>query len=158
MSETHWETHWETRFRNACEEFQAEKAHICADYEAKIDEMKKVHAKEIAKMIERCTDKESQITELARRNNDLTMKNHCLRDENANLNYVLNDIRMANKMCVECLLEDDEPISGGYVELTNHTCYQDFIGILINNGYSVGITPLNDGRNLGITINEREVK
>ena len=106
-------TYWERRFRQACEEFQAEKAHICADYEARIDEMKNVHAKEIEATI---------------------------------------------ACYAEYLLEDDEPIRGGYVELTNVTCYQDFVGILINNGYSVGITPLNDGRNLGITINESEEK
>ena len=40
----------------------------------------------------------------------------------------------------------------GTVRLTNGLCYQDFIGILINNGYSVEVTPIEDGKYLEINI------
>ncbi|MBE6071073.1 MAG: hypothetical protein E7208_03830 [Clostridium butyricum] len=40
----------------------------------------------------------------------------------------------------------------GKVTLTNSSCYQDFIGILLNNGYVVEIEPINQNTKLEITI------
>lgn len=40
----------------------------------------------------------------------------------------------------------------GEVILQNSSCYQDFIGILINNGYTVEIEPINQNTKLKITI------
>lgn len=135
---------WETRFKQAYEEFNAEKEHICTEHHKQIGEMKQLHYKEIEAFAVRCAEKESQILGLKRRVRILEQQNCHLTD-------------VANSM-VEQVIAEDTPPECGYVELTNHTCYQDFIGILINNGYAVKIEPLNYGNNLGITILESEGK
>lgn len=40
----------------------------------------------------------------------------------------------------------------GEVILQNSSCYQDFIGILLANGYAVEIEPINQQTKLAITI------
>lgn len=149
-------TDWETRFKQAYEEFQAEKKQICHDYEAKIAEMKHTHVKEIETMAAHSADKESEISGLKRRINVLTHDKENLLMENGHLGYDLNNALETLAMCTEQELANDEIPECGYVELTKHTCYQDFIGILINNGYKVQVEPLNNGTKLGITIIESE--
>lgn len=147
---------WETRFKRAYEEFQAEKTQICHDYEVKLEQMKHAHCKEIEAFAARCSDKESEISGLKRQVNVLKHKAESLLEENGRLGYMLNDQIKTTVMYAEQALANDEIPSCGYVKLTNATCYQDFIGILINNGYTVQIEPLNNGKNLGITILESE--
>lgn len=149
-------TDWETRFKNAYEEFQVEKKQICHDYEVKIEQLKQMHCKEIEAFAARCSKKELELSGLKRRVNVLTHDKENLLAENGRLGYMLNDQIKTSVMYAEQALANDEVCDCGYVELTNHTCYQDFIGILINNGYTVQIEPLNNGKNLGITILESE--
>lgn len=149
-------TDWETRFKKAYEEFSAEKKQICHDYEAKIEQMKQIHCKEIEAFAAKCSDKESEISGLKRQVNILKHKTESLLEENGRLGYTLNDQINTTAMYAEQALANDEIPLCGQVELTNATCYQDFIGILINNGYTVQIEPLNNGKNLGITILESE--
>lgn len=149
-------TDWETRFEKAHEEFQAEKKQICHDYEVRIEQMKQMHCKEIEAFATRCSKKELEISGLKRRVNVLTHEKENLLEENGRLGYVFNDVMATAAVFAEQALQNGEVPPCGYVELTNHTCYQDFIGILINNGYAVQIEPLNNGKNLGITILESE--
>lgn len=149
-------TDWETRFKKAYEEFQAEKKQICHDYEVKIEQLKQTHYKEIEAFAARCSDKESENSGLKRKVRILKGDKENLLAENDRLCYTLNDQIKTTVIHAEQALANDEIPTCGYVELTKHTCYQDFIGILINNGYTVQIEPLNNGKNLGITILESE--
>lgn len=42
----------------------------------------------------------------------------------------------------------------GDVTISNAGCFQDLIGVLINNGYSVTIVPICNGKKLAIEILE----
>lgn len=56
------------------------------------------------------------------------------------------------------LIEQNTARECGCVTICNHTCYQDFIGILIDNGYIVEVEPSCDRQSLKITIKEGQVK
>lgn len=79
----------------------------------------------------------------------LKEENCCLKSENEELKYILNDIQ-AIKDAEEHRLEETR----GCVVLDNTGCCSDFVGILLNNGYTVQITPLDKGRKFGIFITE----
>lgn len=78
----------------------------------------------------------------------LKEENHYLKSENEELKYILNDIHEI-KDVEERRLEETR----GCVILDNGCC-SDFVGILLNNGYTVQITPLDKGRKFGIFITE----
>jgi len=60
--------------------------------------------------------------------------------------------------CYRMDIERDVAAECGCVILSNTGCYQDFIGILINNGYAVEVIPIQNGRSLKIIISESEEK
>ena len=147
-------TDWERRFKQAYEEFNAEKEHICAYHEAKIAEMKQAHCKEIEAFAARCAEKEDVISGLKRRV-------RILEQENSHLNYIINDIQATNEMYAAQALAADEIPEYGYIEIEGcrtSAAYQDLVGILINNGYAVTVEPIQNGKKLGITIMESEEK
>ena len=88
-----------------------------------------------------------------------------LEKENAKLNNMVQDL-LSENVNLKCEFEKasndfDEMMETihkdaneevGSVILSNHTCYQDFAGILINNGYGVMVEPINSGTKLRITI------
>jgi hypothetical protein len=103
---------------------------------------------------------DSCINEYKQRVRKLEEKNAALEAENVALKYTMNDIEATNHIMQEtinCMCDDIEQevaAECGCVVLANSTCYQDFIGILMNNGYTVEIEPIHKGRSLKITIKE----
>ena len=75
--------------------------------------------------------------------------------ENQELKYIINDIQSVNDIMRE-LIEQDVARECGCVTIANSTCYQDFVGILINNGYAVEVEQIAKGQLLKITIKEGE--
>jgi hypothetical protein len=85
-----------------------------------------------------------------------------LENENRKLKQGVDNLRMESGHFQTVLgdmmeqIYSDAAAECGCVVLTNHTCYQDFVGILINNGYSVCIEPIEHGAKLRISILESE--
>ena len=85
-----------------------------------------------------------------------------LEAENRELKYIMHDIEATNRMMQEAIncmrfgIEQEVAAECGCVILANSTCYQDFVGILLNNGYIVEVEPIHEGRSLKITIKEGE--
>lgn len=135
-------TDWETRFKQAYEEFQAEKKQICHDYEAKISDM------------------DSKILELKRHVDMLKSDKKKLLTDYKNLERLLNDTLSDAAMYLEQVLANDKPIEGGCVVIDGScigSSYQEFVGILIVNGYAVKVIPIGNGK-LKIIIEEGEVQ
>jgi len=88
----------------------------------------------------------------------LKSENHCLRSENEELKHMLNDMQeslnVANDEAVGQMLR----ICGCFeIEGARITAaYQDLIGILINNGYTVEVTPLHNNTKMKIIVKESE--
>lgn len=92
----------------------------------------------------------------------LEERNAALEAENRELKYIMHDIEATNHMmqesinCMRYDIEQEVAAECGCVILANSTCYQDFVGILLNNGYTVEVEPIHKGRSLKITIKEGE--
>ena len=71
------------------------------------------------------------------------------------LKYIVHDAQATNHLMRE-LIEQDAARECGCVTIANSTCYQDFVGILINNGYAVEVEQIAKGQLLKITIKEGE--
>lgn len=90
----------------------------------------------------------------------LKEQNAALEAENSELKYIVNDIEATNRMMQESIsrmcddIEQEIAAECGCVILSHSTCYQDFVGILLNNGYAVEVEPIHKGRSLKITIKE----
>lgn len=90
----------------------------------------------------------------------LEERNAALEVENRELKYIMHDIEATNSMMQESInsmcydIEQEVAAECGCVILANSTCYQDFVGILLNNGYAVEVEPIHKGRSLKITIKE----
>lgn len=79
------------------------------------------------------------------------------------MKYILHDIQATNCLMREQvqdmheLIEQDIARECGCVVLSNTSNYQDFVGILLNNGYVAETEPIHKGQLLRITIKESEV-
>lgn len=83
----------------------------------------------------------------------LEEKNAALEAENCELKYILHDIKATNDIMRDDI-EQEVAAECGCVIISNSTCYQDFIGILLNNSYTVEVQPIHKGKSLKITIKE----
>lgn len=81
-------------------------------------------------------------------------RNH-LMAENQELKYIINDIQSVN----DIMREDIEKECGCIVIEGSRTsaAYQDLVGILLANNYSVEVIPMDERRKLKIIIKESEV-
>lgn len=88
----------------------------------------------------------------------LTDKNVCLQKENEDLKYMLNDLQesldIANDEAVNQMLRVCGCVEVEGARIT--AAYQDLVGILISNGYTVEITPLYNNTKMRIVIKESE--
>ena len=75
--------------------------------------------------------------------------------ENQELKYIINDIQSVN----DIMREDIEKECAGIVIEGSRTsaAYQDLVGILLANNYSVEVIPMDECRKLKIIIKESEV-
>jgi hypothetical protein len=102
------------------------------------------------------------ISEYKQKVRKLEQKNAALDAENRELMYIMHDIEAINRMMQESInsmrddIEQEVAAECGCVILANSTCYQDFVGTLLNNGYTVEVEPIHKGRSLKITIKEGE--
>lgn len=99
------------------------------------------------------------ISEYKQKVRKLEEKNAALEAENRELKYIMHDIEATNRVvqesnCMRYNIEQEVAAECGCVILANSTCYQDFVGILLNNGYTVEVEPIHKGRSLKITIKE----
>lgn len=95
----------------------------------------------ISRLKKEKADLESQVNELKYIVHDAQATNHLMNEQ-------ISDMRE--------LIEQDATRECGCVTIANSTCYQDFVGILINNGYAVEVEQIAKGQLLKITIKEGE--
>lgn len=90
----------------------------------------------------------------------LTEENHCLRCQNEELKYQLNDLQEAVNIANDEYVRDASRVCGCIVIdwVHNSAHYQDISAILLQNGYEVELTPVQNGTKLKITIKESEVE
>lgn len=93
--------------------------------------------------------------EYERKIKELIEKNTTLEAENSELKYKLHDVEVANRYMRDDI-EREVAEECGCVVISNALCYQDFVGILLNNGYTVEIEPIEKEQSYKITIKERE--
>ena len=90
----------------------------------------------------------------------LEEKNAALEAENCELKYIMHDVETINRMTQESInsmrdgIEQEVAAECGCVIISNSTCYQDFVGILLHNSYTVEVQPIHKGQSLKITIKE----
>lgn len=96
---------------------------------------------------------------------NLKRKNLDLSKENETLKYCIQDIQATNEMIqkqvgdMRDIIEDGVAAECGCVVLegaSRNASYQDFVGILLHNGYGVELQPINMGKSLKIIIKEGE--
>lgn len=101
---------------------------------------------------------ETLVEEYRNKIEELTAKNHCLYEENQDLKYQLNDMQesldIANNEAVDQMLRTCGcfEIDGSRIS----AAYQDLVGILINNGYTVEVIPLHNNTKMRIVVKESE--
>lgn len=108
MCEAKPTTDWESRFKVAYEEFQAEKKRICHDYEAKIAEMKAIHAKEIESTMCNYMEQVDAMREIIE--NNVAAECGCVVIEGSRTSAAYQDfvgILLANNYAVEVIPMDD---------------------------------------------------
>ena len=74
--------------------------------------------------------------------------------ENQELKYIINDIKSVNDIEKECAAECGCIVIEGS---RTSAAYQDLVGILLANNYSVEVIPMDERRKLKIIIKESEV-
>lgn len=74
--------------------------------------------------------------------------------ENQELKYIINDIQSVNDIEKECAAECGCIVIEGS---RTSAAYQDLVGILLANNYSVEVIPMDERRKLKIIIKESEV-
>jgi hypothetical protein len=92
----------------------------------------------------------------------LTDENRALKARIEEMSHTIDNVQTCNdylKSQVSDLMEECEAECRCVVlEGTNcSAAYQDFVGILLANGYGAELVPVDQGRRLKITIKEREV-
>lgn len=89
----------------------------------------------------------------------LKKENSHLKAENAELKYVLHDIQAVNDAMHNDIEKEVAAECGCVVIEGSRTsaAYQDLVGILLANNYSVEVIPLDEHRKLKIIIKESEV-
>lgn len=103
------------------------------------------------------------ISEYQQKVRKMEEKNAVLEAENSALKYMMHDIEVTNHVMQESIndmyddIEQELAAECGCVILANSTSYQDFVGILLNNGYAVEVEPIHKGRSLKIIIKEGEI-
>ena len=80
--------------------------------------------------------------------------------ENQELKYIINDIQSVNDIMREDIEKECAAECGCIVIEGSRTsaAYQDLVGILLANNYSVEVIPMDERRKLKIIINERQGK
>lgn len=90
----------------------------------------------------------------------LKEENRHLKDENKELKYMLNDVQTTID-AVNDGFSDEMQRFCGCIEIEGAkitAAYQDLVGILLANGYTVEVTPLHNNTRLQIIIKESEDK
>lgn len=78
--------------------------------------------------------------------------------ENQELKYIINDIQSVNDIMREDIEKECAAECGCIViEGSCTSAYQDLVGILLANNYSVEVIPMDERRKLKIIIKESEV-
>lgn len=79
--------------------------------------------------------------------------------ENQELKYIINDIQSVNDIMREDIEKECAAECGCIVieESRTSAAYQDLVGILLANNYSVEVIPMDERRKLKIIIKESEV-
>lgn len=79
--------------------------------------------------------------------------------ENQELKYIINDIQSVNDIMREDIEKECAAECGCIVIEGSRTsaAYQDLVGILLANNYSVEVIPMDERRKLKIIIKESEV-
>jgi hypothetical protein len=79
--------------------------------------------------------------------------------ENQELKYIINDIQSVNDIMREDIEKECAAKCGCIVIEGSRTssAYQDLVGILLANNYSVEVIPMDERRKLKIIIKESEV-
>ena len=103
-------------------------------------------------MSKRNYDKDAVIAELQKENRDLEV-------QVTELKYILNDVKAINDAMREDIEKEVAAECGCVVIEGNRTsaAYQDLVGILLANNYTVEVIPMDDRRKLKIIIKESEV-
>ena len=85
-------------------------------------------------------------------------RNH-LMAENQELKYIINDIQSVNDIMREDIEKECAAECGcvGVGGSRTSAAYQDLVGILLANNYSVEVIPMDERRKLKIIIKESEV-
>lgn len=86
----------------------------------------------------------AQVDELKYINNDIQALSDCLKSQVSEL--IATNLEECAADCGCVVIEGDR----------TSAAYQDFVGILLRNGYGAEITPVDGGRKLRITIKEGE--
>ena len=91
---------------------------------------------------------------------DLKKENWQMQHKIDVLNYILHDIQSINNLIIEDARKRKETECGHIVIEGSRTsaAYQDLVGILIANDYTVELIPLDDHRKLKIIIRKGQVK
>ena len=77
--------------------------------------------------------------------------------ENQELKYIINDIQSVNDIMREDIEKECAAECGCIVIEGSSAAYQDLVGILLANNYSVEVIPMDERRKLKIIIKESEV-
>ncbi|MFR4964031.1 MAG: hypothetical protein ACLUCE_10925 [Streptococcus sp.] len=103
-------------------------------------------------MSKRNYDKDAVIAQLKKENRDLEV-------QVTELKYILNDVKAINDAMREDIEKEVAAECGCVVIEGNRTsaAYQDLVGILLANNYTVEVIPMDDRRKLKIIIKESEV-
>lgn len=87
----------------------------------------------------------------------LKEENRHLNDENKELKYMLNDMHSVVDAANDDFFNEMSRLCGCIEEGTRITsAYQDLVGILLANGYTVEVTPLHNNTRLQVVIKESE--
>lgn len=88
----------------------------------------------------------------------LKEENRHLKDERDELKYMLNDMHSVVDAANDDFFNEMSRLCGCIeIEGTRITAaYQDLVGILLANGYTVGVTPLHNNTRLQVVIKESE--
>ena len=106
-------------------------------------------------MNDECIMKCQELKRLANKNKELTEKNLYLQKANEDLKGIIRTISLTSERVVSEQLK-----VCGCVEIEGtrtSASYQDMVGILLCENYTVQLKPLDDRKRLKITIYEREV-
>lgn len=95
-------------------------------------------------------------THLIEQKNKLETENNALKAENKELNYMLEGLQEAVNDAIEESV--DQTICGEFEidGVRTTAAYQDMVGILISNGYTVELTPLHNNTRMRIVVKESE--